>query len=81
MVRLDYSLVIEATEEPDYFGFYFPDVEGFTGLGHSVEDCLYKARWGMLEHVKTMKEQSLTIPPKNPHPKVVIQNEEKPVAA
>ena len=44
MIDLQYSLVIEATEEPDYFGFYSPDFEGFTGIGHSAEDCLYKAK-------------------------------------
>ncbi len=42
MIDLPYSLTIEATEEPDYFGFYSPDMEGFTGIGHSVEDCIYK---------------------------------------
>ena len=26
MIGLKYSLVIEATEEPDYFGFYSPDL-------------------------------------------------------
>ena len=31
MIELDYSLIIEATEEPDYFGFNSPDLEGFTG--------------------------------------------------
>jgi hypothetical protein len=48
MIELPYSLVIEATEEPDYFGFYSSDLEGFSGIGHSVEDCLYKAKWGNL---------------------------------
>jgi predicted RNase H-like HicB family nuclease len=38
MIELPYSLVIEATEEHDYFGFYSPDLEGFTGIGHSIED-------------------------------------------
>lgn len=74
MIELDYSLVIEATEEPDYFGFYSPDLEGFTGIGHSIEDCLYKAKWGMKEHLNLLKEQGLPIPPKNPNPKIVIQN-------
>lgn len=75
MIDLDYSLVIEATAEPDYFGFYSPDLEGFTGIGHSVEDCLYRARWGMREHVAVLREQGLPIPPRNPDPRVVIQNE------
>ena len=74
MIELPYSLVIEATEEPDYFGFYSPDLEGFTGIGHSVEDCLYKAKWGMKEHVEVLKEQGLPVPPNSPDPKITIQN-------
>ena len=77
MIQLQYSLVIEATEEPDFFGFYSPDLEGFTGIGHSIEDCLYKAKWGMIEHIQTLKEQGLPIPSPNKNPKIVIQNEEQ----
>ncbi len=75
MIELPYSLVIEATAEPDYFGFYSPDLEGFTGIGHSVEDCLFKAKWGMKEHVELLKQEGLPIPPKSLDPKIVIQNE------
>lgn len=74
MIELAYSLVIEATEEPDYFGFYSPDLEGFTGIGHSVEDCLYKAKWGMKEHVGILQEQGLPVPEQNSDPKITIQN-------
>jgi len=81
MVELDYSLTIEATQEPDFFGFYSPDLEGFTGIGHSIEDCLYKAKWGMIEHVNLLKEKGLSIPPKNRDPKIIIQNEQKLKAA
>ena len=81
MINLPYSLVIEATEEPDYFGFYSPDLEGFTGIGHSVEDCLYKARWGMEEHVSLLKREGLPVPAPNPDPRITIQNERKPFAA
>ena len=77
MIDLQYSLVIEATEEPDYFGFYSPDLEGFTGIGHSVEDCLYKAKWGMIEHVKLLEERGLPIVTKNPDPQIIIQNQRK----
>jgi predicted RNase H-like HicB family nuclease len=77
MVDLPYSLIIEATEEPDYFGFYSPDLEGFSGIGHSVEDCIYKARWGMKEHIAVLREQGLSVPPVNPDPRIVIQNEKK----
>ena len=81
MLGLEYSLVIEATEEPDFFGFYSPDLQGFTGVGHSIEDCLYNARWGMIEHVNLLKEKGLPIPTRNPKPKIIIQNEEKLVTA
>lgn len=77
MIELAYSLVIEATEEPDYFSFYSPDLEGFTGIGHSVEDCLYKAKWGMKEHVDLLKEQGLPVPPSSPDPRITIQNATK----
>ena len=81
MIDLAYSLVIEATEEPDFFGFYSPDLEGFSGIGHSVEDCLFKARWGMTEHVELLKEKGLPVPERNTDPKIVIQNEKKLAAA
>jgi predicted RNase H-like HicB family nuclease len=81
MIELEYSLIIEATEEPDYFGFYSTDLEGFTGIGHSIEDCLYKAKWGMKDHVNLLKEKGLPIPSKSGAPKIIIQNEEKLVAA
>ncbi|RKZ81611.1 MAG: type II toxin-antitoxin system HicB family antitoxin [Candidatus Parabeggiatoa sp. nov. 1] len=81
MVELPYSLVIEATEEPDYFGFYSAELEGFTGIGHSVEDCLYKAKWGMIEHIKLLKEHHLPVPPTNPDVKIIVQNERKLLAA
>ncbi len=68
MIDLRYSLVIEATEDPNWFGFYSPDLEGFTGIGHSIEDCLYKAKWGMEEHVATLHDLTLPVPEPNPSP-------------
>ena len=75
--ELPYSLIIEATEEPDYFGFYSPDLEGFTGIGHSVEDCLFKAKWGMKEHVELLKQEGFPVPTINPDPIITVQNEKK----
>ncbi|MHC9543611.1 MAG: type II toxin-antitoxin system HicB family antitoxin [Vulcanimicrobiota bacterium] len=75
MIELMYSLVIEATSDPVFFSFYSPELEGFSGVGHSIEDCMYKARWGMDEHVNLLREQGLPVPPGNPHPEAVIRNE------
>ena len=71
------SLVIEATDEPVFFGFYSPDLEGFTGIGHSVEDCLYKAKWGMREFVRLMAERNMNIPLRTEEPMVVIKNSKR----
>ncbi len=74
MIELPYALVIEATEDPDYFGFYSTELEGFTGSGHSVEDCLYQAKWGMKEHVALLTEKGLPVPPQSLNPIIVMQN-------
>jgi len=75
MIDLKYSLIIEATADPNFFGFYSPDLEGFTGVVHSIDDCLYKAKWGMDEHLAMLAEQQFPAPNPNPNPTVVVQNE------
>lgn len=74
MIELSYSLVIEATDDPEFFTFYSPDLEGFTGVGHSVEDCLYRGKWGMKDHLGLLKDRNLPIPPRDDNPTVTIQN-------
>ncbi|MDD4924526.1 MAG: type II toxin-antitoxin system HicB family antitoxin [Dehalococcoidales bacterium] len=74
MIDLRYSLIIEATEDPAFFTFYSPDLEGFTGVGNSIEDCLYKAKWGMEEHIALLKENGISIPKRNSNPTVIIKN-------
>ena len=74
MIDLRYSWIIEVTEDPNFFGFYSPELEGFTGVGNSVEDCLYKARWGMEEHLSLLREQGFPLPPESKDPTVLIQN-------
>lgn len=75
MIDLPYSLVVEATEDPTFFGFYSPDLEGFTGIGHSIEDCLYQARWGMREHLELLREQGLPMPPESTDPIITVRNQ------
>jgi predicted RNase H-like HicB family nuclease len=75
MLGLNYSLVIAAADDPTFFGFFSPDLEGFTEIGHSIEDCLYKAKWGVEEHVALLKEHRLPIPKPKSSPTIIIQNE------
>lgn len=77
MLDLKYSLVIEATKDPNFFGFHSPDLEGFSGVGHSIEDCLYKAKWGMEEHVSLLREMKFPVPKPNPNATVIVQNEKR----
>jgi hypothetical protein len=77
MIDLPYSLIIEATPDPEFFGFYSPDLAGFTGIGHSIEDCVYKARWGMKDHIKLLRQRRLAVPPVNRNPTIKIQNQPK----
>jgi len=74
MIDLNYALVIEATEDPNYFCFYSPDLPGFTGVGNSVEDCIYKAKWGMAEFLKEIVELGQAHPRTNPEATIVIRN-------
>ena len=75
MIDLKFSLVIETTADPNFFGFYSPELEGLTGIGHSIEDCLYKSKWGMEEHISLLREQNLPVPTATCMPTVTIQNE------
>lgn len=77
MINIPYSLVIEATVDPEFFGFYSPDLEGFSGIGHSLEDCLYRACLGMEDHIRVLRETGRPVPAPNSNPTIVIQNEQK----
>jgi predicted RNase H-like HicB family nuclease len=71
---LPYSLVIESTEDPNFFGFYSPDLQGFTGVGSSVSDCISQARLGFDEHVELMTRLGLSVPPKNRRSNLMIES-------
>lgn len=70
--RLPYDLVIEAADAPDFFGFFSPELQGFTGIGRSIEDCPEQARRGMREHVGRLSERGLPVPPRNLRPMIVL---------
>jgi predicted RNase H-like HicB family nuclease len=77
MIDLKYSLVIEATEDPTFFTFYSPDLEGFTGVGHSVEDCLYQAKWGIDEFISVLEDRNIPVPKRKANPTIKIKNAKK----
>ena len=74
MIDLKYSLIIVATEDPAFFIFRSPALEGFTGVGNSIEDCLHKARIGIEDYISVLKERNSPIPKINFNPTVTIKN-------
>jgi predicted RNase H-like HicB family nuclease len=74
MGHLKYSLIIEPTNDPDFFCFYSPELEGFTGTGESVDDCIAKARLGIREHVHLLQSEGLPVPPENPNATVTLRD-------
>ena len=76
-----YSLVIEATDDPNFFGIYSPELSGFTGVGNSVEDCLAQSEPAMEEYVSFLIEEGLPVPPLNPNPAVTAQRNDRIIPA
>ncbi len=74
MIELPYSLIIEATEEPDFFTYFSPDLPGFTGVGHSVEGCIYQAKLAMAEHTELLAVTNRPVPPQVKNPTITVQN-------
>jgi len=77
-IDLPCTLIIGATEQPDYFGFHSPDLEDFSCIERSAENCIYKARWGISGSTsRSVEQQGLPGPPFNLSSKIIIQNQEK----
>ena len=76
MIDSSYALTIDS-----FFGFCSTELEGFNGVAHSVEDCLYQANWGMIEHLDLLRERRPPISPANPNPRVIIENALRRTAA
>lgn len=74
MIELPYSLIIEATEEPDFFTFYSLDLPGFSGVAHSIEGAIYQAKSAMAEHIAVLSELNRPVPPRTKNPTILIQN-------
>ncbi len=77
IIELPYSLVIEATGDPEFFSFYSPDLGGFTGAGRSLEECLRTAKSDMQEFVDTLREMNLPVPDQNHQPSILIKSAPK----
>jgi predicted RNase H-like HicB family nuclease len=74
MIDLPYSLSIEATDEPDFFTYFSPDLPGFSGVAHSVEGCIYQAKLAMVEHIALLSDTNRPVPAATRSPTITIRN-------
>ena len=75
MIKLPYSIVIEATSDPKFFCFFSTELGGFTGTGRSVEHSIRRAQEGMKDHVAILRKEGLPIPRPNPGATIIIRND------
>jgi len=80
MVLFKVKVKLASLAQPARSEEFSPDLEGFTAVAYSIADCLYKAKRGMEEHLKLLREHGLPIPIPAREPAVTIQNP-KPVPA
>lgn len=75
---LSYSIIIEKTEDPNFFGVVVPDILGCTTTGRSIQECIHKAREAIELHLQYLQEEGLSLPPepKRVYIKIVEEVEE-----
>ena len=75
MIDLKYSLVIEATEDPTFFCFYSPDLR-VSPASVTQSKIAYIKPSGVWRNILNCSRNSPFLFPKNPDPRIVIQNQE-----
>jgi len=73
-MNLKYNIIIEATGDPNYFGYYSPDIPRFTGRGNSIPSLIDELEETIKEHLDVMRENGRKIPAIKANPKIIIQN-------
>ncbi|MFP4458899.1 MAG: type II toxin-antitoxin system HicB family antitoxin [Candidatus Zixiibacteriota bacterium] len=65
-VPIKYNLVIQASDDPLFYRFTSPELDGFKGTGISVDDCIQKACLLMEKHIVSAESigRDLPSPPK-----------------
>ncbi len=69
---LRYSIVIEQTADPEFFGYFSPDLPGYTGVGTSVAQCVERAMEGFDEYLQFRRELGLSVPTTNPRADITL---------
>ena len=59
---LYYSIVIEETDDPEFFGVYVPDLPGCTSTATSIVDAVYGIVNDIKEHIEVLKELGKEVP-------------------
>jgi hypothetical protein len=81
MITLPYSLIIEATEDPDFLAFIPPIWKDSpeSVIRSKIVSIKRVGEWQITHQM--LRDQGLSVPAPNPNPTIVIQNEAKLQAA
>lgn len=66
MTPLRYSIVVEETGDPNFWGYFSEDLPGYTGCADSMRGAIIAAIEGIDEYVSFIEEGGGAIPPPNP---------------
>ncbi|MBI1291188.1 hypothetical protein GC173_08070 [bacterium] len=66
MTNFPYTIVIEPTEDPGFFGFFSPDLPGYTGCATSFNEAVIDAINGISEYIDFLRAEGIDVPPPNP---------------
>ena len=78
MLKLKYSLVVEATHNPDFFGVYCPELGDYgacTATGATIDEAIQRGIAAVDEFVSMLLEDGEKTPPFPAWPSIRIVNE------
>jgi len=73
---LRYTIVIEPTDDPKFFGVYVPDLPGCTSTATNVDEAIQEGIEAIEEHVALLKEFDKPVPPETFRPVIKVLAEE-----
>jgi excisionase family DNA binding protein len=74
-MKLRYTLVIEPTDDSEFFGVYVPDLPGCTAIGTSINEAIEVGVEAIEEHVVLLKELGKRVPPETFRPVIKVLTE------
>lgn len=75
MLNLRYSIIVEATEDPNFFGVHCPALDRYgacTAAGSTLDEAVQNGRLAIEEFVLELQVMGITPPPADTYPTVRV---------